>query len=105
MLDVVQALSASGPPEGFGDDDGGRLFNPRRNRVEHMTDPLALGAITYDCEPYAAASLTEEAIWLFGDKAIQKLKSAEPPAVSHISGVHMREASTSSMTTSLVLNG
>jgi hypothetical protein len=76
MLDVVQALSASGPPEGFGDDDGGRLFNPRRNRVEHMTDPLALGAITYDCEQYAAASLTEEAIWLFGDKAIQKLTTS-----------------------------
>ena len=78
MLDVVQALSASGPPEGFGDDDGGRLFNPRRNRVEHMTDPLALGAITYDCEQYAAASLTEEAIWLFGDKAIQKLRAPSP---------------------------
>ena len=43
MLDVVQALSEVGPPEGFGDDDGGRVFNPRRNQVEHMTDPLALG--------------------------------------------------------------
>jgi hypothetical protein len=31
-----------GPAEGFGDDDGGRLWNPRRNRTEHMTDPLAL---------------------------------------------------------------
>jgi hypothetical protein len=78
MLDVVQALSASGPPEGFEDDDGGRLFNPRRNRVEHMTDPLALGAIIYDCEQYAAASLTEEAIWLFGDKAIQNLRAPNP---------------------------
>jgi hypothetical protein len=71
MLDVVQALSEVGPPEGFGDDDGGRVFNPRRNQVECMTDPLALGSILYDCDKYATAGLTEEAIWLFGDKAIQ----------------------------------
>ena len=45
MLDVVAALAQAGPAEGFGDDDGGRLFNPRRNRTEHMTDPLALGAV------------------------------------------------------------
>ncbi|MFZ0761880.1 MAG: alginate lyase family protein [Candidatus Sulfotelmatobacter sp.] len=81
MLDVVQALSAVGPPEGFGDDDGGRVFNPRRNAVECMTDPLALGAILYGRERYAAAGLTEEAIWLFGDKAIQTF------ATSHASPV------------------
>lgn len=45
MLDVVEALSQAGPPEGFGDDDGGRVFNSRRNRTEHMSDPLALGAV------------------------------------------------------------
>ena len=28
MLAVVKTLSQSGPPLGFGDDDGGRLFNP-----------------------------------------------------------------------------
>src|SRR5437660_9023700 len=38
MLSVVQALSQAGPPEGFGDDDGGRLFNARRNRTENMTE-------------------------------------------------------------------
>src|SRR5208282_3472192 len=27
MLDVVEAISEVGPPEGFGDDDGGRVFN------------------------------------------------------------------------------
>ena len=48
MLDVVAALAQAGPAEGFGDDDGGRLFNPRRNRTEQMTDPLALGAVMYD---------------------------------------------------------
>lgn len=72
MLAVVDALSSVGPPEGCGDDDGGRLFNPRRNRVEHMRDPLALGAVVYDAE-YSSATLTEEAIWWFGEKAASKL--------------------------------
>lgn len=71
MLDVIQALTEVGPIEGFGDDDGGRVFNPRRNRADCMTDPLALGAILYDCDKCATAGLTEESIWLFGDKAIQ----------------------------------
>jgi len=70
MLDVVQTLSEVGPIEGFGDDDGGRVHNPRRNRVEHMTDPLALGAVLYNQDKYASAGLTEESIWIFGDKAI-----------------------------------
>ena len=73
MLDVVQALSEAGPPEGFGDDDGGRVFNPRRNRVEHMTDPLALGSVLYNCNDYTGARPTEETIWLCGDKAIEVL--------------------------------
>ncbi len=68
MLDVVAALAQAGSAEGFGDDDGGRLFNPRRNRTEHMTDPLALGAVAYDRG--LSAQLTEEAIWLFGERAI-----------------------------------
>ena len=75
MLDVVAALAQAGPPEGIGDDDGGRLFNPRRNRTEHTTDPLAIGALLYGRE-YSAARLTEEAIWLFGDLAVEKLPSA-----------------------------
>jgi Heparinase II/III-like protein/Heparinase II/III N-terminus len=72
MLDVVAALAQAGPAEGFGDDDGGRLWNPRRNRTEHMTDPLALGAVMHSKE-FAAARLTEEAIWLFGRQAVEQL--------------------------------
>lgn len=84
MLDVVQALAEVGPIQGFGDDDGGRVFNPRRNHAECMTDPLALGAVLYDRNKYAAASLTEESIWLFGDKAIKAFEKprAQPDAVS-----------------------
>ncbi len=67
MLDVVEAQAQAGVAEGFGDDDGGRLFNPRRNRSEQLTDPLALGALIYDRNS-AVAQLTEESIWLFGEK-------------------------------------
>jgi hypothetical protein len=73
MLNVVEALAQAGPAEGFGDDDGGRLFNPRRNRTENMMDPLALGLLAYNREDLAAAQLTEESIWLFGDRAVAKL--------------------------------
>jgi hypothetical protein len=71
MLTVVQALARTGPPDGFGDDDGGRVFNPRRNLTQHMTDPLAIGAALFNDEGLrASASLTEEAIWLLGEKAL-----------------------------------
>lgn len=74
MLDVVAALSQAGAIDSFGDDDGGRVFNPRRNRCEHLTDPLALGAILYGRDDLKhRAVLTEEAVWLFGERAISGL--------------------------------
>src|SRR6202158_6165481 len=79
MLDVVAALAQAGPAEGFVDDDGGRVWNPRRNRTEQMMDPLALGAVIYSRE-FSAARLTEEAIWLFGNQAVEKLSSAHSSA-------------------------
>lgn len=80
MLDFLSALSQAGPVEGFGDDDGGRVFNPRRNRTEHMTDPLALGAILFQREDLrASASLTEEAVWLFGIDAISFFEKSPTP--------------------------
>ncbi len=74
MLTVVQVLSQAN----FGDDDGGRLFNPRRNRAEHMTDPLALGTALYP-DRFSAPELTEEAIWLFGRDAIRKATATIDP--------------------------
>jgi hypothetical protein len=72
MLAVMQALAQVGLPDGFGDDDGGRVFNPRRNRAEHLTDPLAIGAALFRGESLrASARLTEEAIWMFGAEAVQ----------------------------------
>lgn len=68
MLDALRILEQAGPTEGFGDDDGGRVFNPRRNRTENLADPLAVGALLYGRGP---ASLTEEAVWLFGEQAVR----------------------------------
>jgi Heparinase II/III-like protein/Heparinase II/III N-terminus len=71
MLAVVQALVETSPADGFGDDDGGRVFKPGRNRAEHMTDPLALGAALFQDESLRTNStVTEEAIWLFGERAV-----------------------------------
>ena len=71
MLAVVAAVAQAAPADGFGDDDGGRVFNPRRNRAEHMTDPLAIGAaIFHDENLRASTPVTEEAIWLIGEQAL-----------------------------------
>jgi hypothetical protein len=79
MLDVLLALSQAGPPQPFGDDDGGRLFNPRRNRPEHLTDPLAIGALVYGRADLAAITgLTEEAVWLFGKPTLAALSASSP---------------------------
>ena len=80
MLEVVDKVSQAGPPGGFGDDDGGRVFNPRRNRAEHLSDPLALGAAIFPANGITSASLTEESIWLCGDPV--KLHTALPPSGS-----------------------
>ena len=69
MLNVVDKVSQPEPPEGFGDDDGGRVFNPRRNRAEHLRDPLALGAAIFPASCVAPPRLTEELIWLCGGQA------------------------------------
>ena len=81
MLEVVRVLCRDGSPEGFGDDDGGRLFSPPRNRAEHMSDPLALGAALFKSTGLRElATITEEAIWLFGDHAVSQTALDPLPA-------------------------
>lgn len=71
MLGALCRVGQSGPPPQFGDDDGGRLFDPRRNRIQHMLDPLAIGAVLFRRADWKAAvqSPTEEMIWLLGAKS------------------------------------
>lgn len=67
MLEVLSRLAQNGVPK-FGDDDGGRVFDGRRNRGEHLADPLAVGAILFARGDFksVAGALREETLWLLG---------------------------------------
>lgn len=72
MMDYLAALTYAGPPPRFGDDDGGRLFDPRRNHGEHLTDPLSTGATLFSRSDWKAAAggLSEETLWLLGPSGV-----------------------------------
>jgi hypothetical protein len=77
MLVHLAYLCQAGSPPRFGDDDGGRVFDPGRNRGEHLSDPLAIGAAIYQMpimKPYDLA-VTEEMLWLLGEPGLQAFTS------------------------------
>jgi hypothetical protein len=85
MLNALLLLARSGVPPSLGDDDGGRLFDPARNRSEHMLDPLSTGAVVYRRGDFkfAAGGPREETLWLLGKEGLSEfdsLPSAEPSA-------------------------
>ena len=96
MLNVLRDLSQAGAVPRLGDDDGGRLFDPGRNRSEHLTDPLATGAALYGRPDFkaAAGSLREETLWLLGMRGAARfdtLPTQQRPWASvrlEASGVH-----------------
>ena len=79
MLTALFLLGRQGPPPRFGDDDGGRLFDPGRNRSEHLLDPLATGAILFQRADYKASAgdLKEETIWLLGLEGVRRWDELE----------------------------
>ncbi|HTV54119.1 MAG TPA: alginate lyase family protein [Terriglobia bacterium] len=68
MMEFLLGLGQAGPVPRFGDDDGGRVFDPQRNNGRSLLDPLSLGAVLFDRADFKSASpgLTEEALWLLG---------------------------------------
>jgi hypothetical protein len=87
MLNALLLLGRAGVPPRIGDDDGGRLFDPQRNRIEHLLDPLATGAVLYQRGDFkfAAGGPREETLWLLGLKGLAEfdsLPSAEPSVTS-----------------------
>lgn len=68
MLNALAVLGRTGNVPRIGDDDGGRLFDGRRNRTEHMLDPLSTGAVVYQRGDFKllAHGLREETLWLLG---------------------------------------
>lgn len=86
MLLVLADLSQAGALPRFGDDDGGRVFDPRRNRLGDMTDALATAAALYGRPDLKAAAggLREETLWLLGRDGLERFDAvvakAQPPA-------------------------
>lgn len=83
MLEALLLLCRAGIPLSIGDDDGGRLFDPCRNRSEHMLDPLATGAVLYRRGDFKflAGAPREEMLWLLGLKGLadfDSLPESEP---------------------------
>jgi Heparinase II/III-like protein/Heparinase II/III N-terminus len=76
MLGILAALAQGGPIPAFGDDDGGRVFDPSRNRAEHLADPLATGAVLFNNAQFKAAArrLREETLWLLGTDAASEFE-------------------------------
>jgi glycosyltransferase involved in cell wall biosynthesis len=72
MLDALCTLGRVGAPLRLGDDDGGRVFDPRRNRAEHLLDPLATGAVLFGRGDFkrVASGLREETLWLLGEQGV-----------------------------------
>jgi hypothetical protein len=75
MAEGLAAIGAAGQAPRFGDDDGGRLFDGRRNRPEHMLDPLAAAAAVFgrgDWKAVAGGQPREETLWLLGTEGLQR---------------------------------
>jgi hypothetical protein len=83
MAEGLATLGMAGQAPRFGDDDGGRLFDNRRNRPEHLLDPLATAAILYRRNDWKAIAggLREETVWLLGSggvRSFDELPAARP---------------------------
>ena len=85
MLTALSLLGRGGAVPRFGDDDGGRLFDPRRNRGEHLLDPLATGAILFNRGEYkkSAGGLREETLWLLGAEGVRQWDDLDEVSVPH----------------------
>ena len=77
MLEALRTLNAGGPLPRFGDDDGGRVFDGYRNLREHLTDPLATGAVLFNRSELkeAVGGICEETVWLLGENAAKKFQA------------------------------
>jgi hypothetical protein len=85
MTDALATICRAGLAPRFGDDDGGRLFDPLRNQAEHLLDPLATGALLFGRSDLKALSggLCEETLWLLGRAGARRYDEIrnEPPVM------------------------
>ena len=85
MLGQLSCLCQAGPPPRFGDDDGGRLFDGRRNMDLHLSDPLVTGTALYQCGDFKQPGLqaTEEMLWLLGEAGLRSFSDCTASAIGH----------------------
>jgi hypothetical protein len=111
MMDALLLLGRAGTPPLLGDDDGGRLFDSRRNRSQHLLDPLAAGAVLFHREDFKAAAggLREETIWLLGEQGVAEwdlLQTQQPGGSSaSLQSAGLYLLVTSNPTSQLVIDG
>ena len=93
MLDALAVLCRAGAPTRWGDDDGGRVFDPQRNRAEHLSDPLAAGAVLFgrDDFKFLAGGLREETLWLLGEQGVVEFDRLEAKQPEHEFGRFARD--------------
>jgi hypothetical protein len=97
MLSVLQTMGNGGAIARLGDDDGGRVFDHRRNRAEHLLDPLATGAVVFQDAGFKAAAgrVREETLWVLGPDALTRFEgipatsSPRRSAALEASGIHV----------------
>jgi len=97
MLNALCVLGSAAAPPRLGDDDGGRLFDGRRNRAEHMLDPLATGAAMFRRADFksVAGGLREETLWLLSGTGVSAFDAIGSPAPTQewvslaIDGLHV----------------
>jgi hypothetical protein len=85
MLEALATLARAGAVPRLGDDDGGRLFDPSRNRAAHLLDPLATGAVLYQRGDFKkiAGGPREETLWLLGEAGIEEFQKLPETSASH----------------------
>src|SRR5438094_2084273 len=76
MLETTAKFAGAGLAPQFGDDDGGRVFDPSRDQQEHMLDPLVVGSVLYDRPDFKTETNhgTEELLWLLGSEGLRQFK-------------------------------
>jgi hypothetical protein len=91
MLEGLAVLGRGGIVPQIGDDDGGRLFDPSRNRRAHLLDPLATGAVLFGRGDFktVAGGAREETLWLLGEAGLEEFDRL-PAAVPERNSVGFR---------------
>lgn len=80
MGTAILSLAQGSALPRYGDDDGGRLFDGRRNSAAEMLDPLSTLAVLYrdPALKSTAGTLREETLWLLGPSSESVFDSIVP---------------------------